>query len=72
MFVQLDELSIEDEVWYEKARWIKCEEKVNEMENKWQMSPVSPISFQCVLELRKCIEYGKLSSVLVPYVYGCV
>ena len=54
----MDLLNTEDEVWDEKARWIKYEQFVEEEADRWGKPHVSTLSFHSLLELRKCIEYG--------------
>ncbi len=51
--------------WQEKARWIKFEEDVEEGSARWGKPHVASLSFHSLLELRRCIEHGKLLLILV-------
>lgn len=60
VFVQLDELTGtgDDREWKETARWIKYEEDVDEVSDRWGKPHVAPLSFHSLLNLRRCLETG--------------
>ena len=69
IFAELEELVADDESgielsWKEKARWIKFEENVQEAAERWGKPHVAYLSFHSLLELRRCLEHGKLISKL--------
>ena len=47
------------------TRWIKFEENVEEGADRWGKPHVSSLSFQSLLNLRKCIKQGLYKSVYV-------
>lgn len=71
LFVQLDELSIEDnnyECWREKARWIKFEETAESAERRWSKPHVPTLTQTSIEDLMILIENGVI--LLDPYIAG--
>lgn len=62
VFVQLDELhgDGDEREWKETARWIKYEEDVEEGADRWGRPHVASLSFHSLLNLRRCLETGKI------------
>ncbi len=58
IFSELDELDLDLEEWVEKARWIKYEENVEELAERWGKPTISSLSFHALIELRKCLKHG--------------
>lgn len=65
--MQLDELSGvgEDQEWKETARWIKYEEDVEEGADRWGRPHVASLSFHSLLNLRRCLETGYYSIIIL-------
>ena len=65
VFVELHELENEEMQWREKARWIKFEENVEEATGKWGKPHVANLSFLQIIELRKYLESGEYTVIVV-------
>ena len=55
----MDVLNLKKEEWSEQARWIKYEQNAEEETNRWGKPHISSLSFHSLIELRKCLEFGK-------------
>lgn len=60
VFVELDELRYTEAglQWKETARWIKYEEDVDDVDNRWGKPHLAFLNFQSLFELRKSLEAG--------------
>ena len=59
IFSEMDVLNLKKEEWSEQARWIKYEQNAEEETNRWGKPHISSLSFHSLIELRKCLEFGK-------------
>lgn len=62
MFIQLNELTVVNEKmeWRETARWIRYEETVHQEADRFGQPNVAPLSFNSLLNARRCIANGVL------------
>ncbi|XP_063685626.1 electroneutral sodium bicarbonate exchanger 1-like isoform X3 [Bolinopsis microptera] len=60
IFSELDELVFErgENVWEEKARWMKFEQDIQRGADKWSKPHVATLKLQSIISLRKCISQG--------------
>lgn len=60
LFCELDELVYDDNVrlWKETARWIKFEENVEDVGNRWSKPHVATLSLHSLFQLRSLIFKG--------------
>lgn len=71
--MELDELKYTEAglQWKETARWIKYEENVEAVENRWGKPHLAFLNFHALFSLRKGLEAGMLMtfSLYILYVY---
>ncbi|XP_048584752.1 sodium-driven chloride bicarbonate exchanger isoform X2 [Nematostella vectensis] len=63
IFGELEEYQCEEDgsgVWKETARWVKFEEDVEEVGDRWSKPHVATLSLYSVFELRSCILHGTM------------
>lgn len=67
MFVELDELKYSEGgvEWKETARWIKYEEDVEDVDNRWGKPHLAFLNFHALFSLRKGLEAGKLDEIFI-------
>jgi len=61
IFAELDEYEVNDDgngIWKESARWLKFEEDVEEVGNRWSKPHVATLSLYSLFELRSCLLHG--------------
>ncbi|KAK7074600.1 Anion exchange protein 3, partial [Halocaridina rubra] len=61
VFVELDELKYSEGrlEWKETARWIKYEEDVEDIDNRWGKPHIAFLNFHALFSLRKGLDSGK-------------
>ncbi|XP_042242104.1 anion exchange protein 2-like [Homarus americanus] len=66
VFVELDELKYTENgfQWKETARWIKYEEDVEDVDNRWGKPHLAFLNFHALFSLRKGLEAGKVACSL--------
>lgn len=62
IFAELDEYRVTEEggVWRESARWLKFEEDVEEVGDRWSKPHVATLSLYSLFELRSCLLHGSV------------
>ncbi|XP_031572132.1 electroneutral sodium bicarbonate exchanger 1-like isoform X2 [Actinia tenebrosa] len=62
IFAELDEYRVTEEggVWKESARWLKFEEDVEEVGDRWSKPHVATLSLYSLFELRSCLLHGSV------------
>ncbi|KAL5267330.1 hypothetical protein ACHWQZ_G004393 [Mnemiopsis leidyi] len=60
IFSELDELVFDrgENVWEEKARWIKFEQDIQRGADRWSKPHVATLKLQSIISLRRCIAQG--------------